>query len=284
MPGWSGVLLRLLIFAVIAYTGLNLFAWLFYGLFEYYAAGALGIFLAAVVANGVVVRIFERGRLDDVGMSWNPGSVRHLILGLLGGICAALAVIGSALLFRFAALTPSPDSIHAWGFGKFILVTVLLVFGAVGEELFFHGYGFQLLVARLGPWQTILPFSVLFAFAHSTNPNSNWLGLVNTGAWGLVLGYALLRTRDLWLAIGLHFGWNWILPLFGANLSGFRMGLLGYELRWTSSSPWSGAGYGPEGSLLTSIIVIIVLGWLYRVRIIPQPGTLLARLNQREPQ
>ena len=47
--------------------------------------------------------------------------------------------------------------------------------------------------------------------------------------FGVLFGYAYLRTSALWLPIGLHFGWNVVLPLFGANLSGFTMGVTGYS-------------------------------------------------------
>jgi hypothetical protein len=54
----------------------------------------------------------------------------------------------------------------------------------------------------------------------------------------------------------MHFGWNATLPLFGVNLSGFTMGVTGYGLRWRTGDLWSGGGYGPEGSLLTTLIVV----------------------------
>jgi CAAX protease family protein len=75
-------------------------------------------------------------------------------------------------------------------------------------------------------------------------------------AWGILLGYAVWRTGALWLAIGLHFGWNVALPLLGSNLSGFTMGVTGYTLEWNVGVLWSGGGYGVEGSLLTTGIVV----------------------------
>ena len=50
------------------------------------------------------------------------------------------------------------------------------------------------------------------------NLNFGLLPLANTILWGIVLGYSFLRSGDLWLPIGLHFGWNWTLPLLGVNL------------------------------------------------------------------
>ena len=39
---------------------------------------------------------------------------------------------------------------------------------------------FQVLVANLGPFATIVPVSILFGLAHLDNQNSGWMGLSNT--------------------------------------------------------------------------------------------------------
>jgi uncharacterized protein len=86
--------------------------------------------------------------------------------------------------------------------------------------------------------------------------------------WGVLFGYAYLRTSALWLPIGLHFGWNVALPVFGANLSGFTMGVTGLALHWNAGGNagvlWSGGDYGPEGSLLTTAIVVALFIVLHR--------------------
>jgi len=112
------------------------------------------------------------------------------------------------------------------------------------------------LVKGIGPFATILPVAVLFGLAHSQNLNFGPLALFNTILWGVVLGYAYLRSGDLWLPIGLHFGWNWALPLLGVNLSGFTMDVTGYAMHWKISGLLSGGAYGPEGGLLTTAVAI----------------------------
>jgi hypothetical protein len=66
----------------------------------------------------------------------------------------------------------------------------------------------------------------------------------------------------LWLPIGLHFGWNFTLPLFGATLSGLKMKVTGYEMSWTAGSLWSGGEYGPEASVLTSVMLVALFVYL----------------------
>ena len=62
-----------------------------------------------------------------------------------------------------------------------------------------------------------------------------------------------------------NFGWNFALPLFGANLSGFTMGVTGHALEWKVGSLWSGGDYGPEGGLLTTLVVVLLFFVLRRV-------------------
>src|SRR5436190_6410995 len=123
-------------------------------------AAAMGTFAAAAVANAVTLRIFERGRLADIGMNWHPGAARNLGLGAIGGIGAACVVLVGPLLTGVAHLEKAPD--QPANFGSFVFVTLILLFGAVGEEMLFRGYAFQVLLRGLGPFATILPISVLF--------------------------------------------------------------------------------------------------------------------------
>ncbi len=54
----------------------------------------------------------------------------------------------------------------------------------------------------------------------------------------------------------IHFGWNWALVVFGLNVSGFKMGVTGFVVRWRVSDLWSGGSYGPEASVLTCGIIV----------------------------
>jgi membrane protease YdiL (CAAX protease family) len=260
-PRAVNVALRVGVFVFLALAGEVLFGWVFLGLLEprRMISAVLTGFSAAVVANALAMRIWEQRTLLDAGLAWNAASVRNLFLGMAGGAGAALLVLGGAILEGAAELSKTGQPLE-WG--VLIFVPVMLLFGAIGEEMLFHGYAFQVLLGELGAFATILPMSVLFASLHSWNPNVTALGLLNTALWGFVLGYAFWRSGDLWLPIGLHFGWNWMLPLFGANLSGFTMNLTGCELRWRTGPLWSGGAYGPEGGIATTLAVGALFVWL----------------------
>ncbi|MBM3783841.1 MAG: CPBP family intramembrane metalloprotease [Acidobacteria bacterium] len=216
-------------------------------------AAGIGIFAGGAVATVLALRIYDRGSLADIGLAGHGWAARHAATGAGLGIAAGVFVTGFPLLTGKAHFAPAPD--FPFSIGALILVPVILLFAALGEELVFRGYPFQLLAGRYGTYAVLLPFSVLFAAAHGGNLNSSKLAVFNTFLWGVVLGYAVIRSGDLWLATGIHWGWNVTLPLFGVNLSGFTMGMTGYQLEWRASDLWSGGAYGPEASVLTLLVV-----------------------------
>lgn len=266
-PKWKtdllGLVLRVGLFILIGYLSLNVFAIVLFWLTgSPLITATMATFAAACLANAITVRIYERGQLSALGLGWKDTSSREFLLGLGSGALAACLVLLIPVAAGAAHFEKVPGPEHLWATIAF--VTVVLLFGAFGEEMLFHGYAFQSLIRRLGGFATILPAAVLFGLAHMDNPNANWLGIGNTMLWGVLFGYAYLRTTALWLPIGLHFGWNFVLPLFGANLSGFTMGVTGYTLQWKAGNLWSGGGYGPEGSLLTTAVVVALFFILQR--------------------
>lgn len=260
-----GILLRVGIFAFLEIAGMMLLAPLMHPIAGYLVSAALSTFGAAAIANTIAIRVYERGQLADLGLHWSGASRRNLLLGLGGGIGAAVLVNAIPILLGKAEFT----RLEGWqgSAGSAIFLSIVLLFGAFGEELLFRGYGFQLLLATAGEYATILPMSVLFGLAHSNNQNASNVGIANTMLWGLLFGMAFLRSRDLWLPIGLHYGWNVTLPFFGVNLSGFTMNVTGYAMQVRMPEIWSGGEYGPEAGLLTTIAVALLFVGLYKAPI-----------------
>ena len=267
LPDKQGLILRVGLYVLLAWLGVLLFPAVMLPLGGIVVTSTLSTFAAAAVANAVVVRIYERGRLADVGLGGSPSSGREFLTGAAAGVVAAVCVVMIPVALRIANFQRTTAvSEHPWA--SFAFGGIAIFFGAMGEELLFRGYAFQLLIRSLGPFATILPTSVIFGLMHSWNPNATPMGIVNTVAWGILLGYAVWRTGALWLPIGLHFGWNVALPLLGSNLSGFTMEVTGYTLEWNVGVLWSGGGYGVEGSLLTTGIVVALFFVLQKL--IPQ--------------
>jgi hypothetical protein len=238
----------------------------------YFVGGLAGNLAIALVANLLVLRFFTDLRLVDLGMWWNRTSMENMAIGILGGAGAASLVLAPALLAGAAHISSTPRDQPS--FAVMVFVIALLALGAMGEELMMRGYGFQILLARCGTWATIIPVGIVFAGLHTGNPNATWLGIANTAGFGILFGYAFVRSRDLWLPAGLHFGWNVTLPLFGVNVSGLRMKMTGHEMVWGAGSVWSGGEYGPEASVLTSAMMIVLAVYLWKAPVRRQPSPL----------
>jgi uncharacterized protein len=229
--------------------------------------------LSAVLSNSLCLRIYVQRGIAAIGLHSDKAALINLAFGCLGGIGAAALVLAGPLLCRVAEVERDPAS--QAGLASFFFVSVLLLFGAAGEELLFRGFGFQVLLRALGDWTTVLPVGVIFAALHAGNPSATWLGLANTAGFGVLFGYAFLRSHDIWLPIGLHFGWNFTLPLFGVNVSGLTMRLTGFTMKWSAGALWSGGEYGPEASILTSGVLLLLFAYLWKAPIRRQPSALL---------
>jgi membrane protease YdiL (CAAX protease family) len=238
-----------------------------------YLTGITGTgLLSAVFANWLALRIYEDRHLIQIGLWLNRRSAENLALGLAGGAGAAVIVLAPALAVGAAHIVDTPAD-HPTA-GSIIFVGILLAAGSVGEELFFRGYGFQKLLAACGPWATVIPVGVVFGLLHGGNPAASWFSTANTAGFGILFGYGYLRSRDLWLPIGLHFGWNFTLPLFGVNVSGLTMKVTGYVMAWNAGPLWSGGEYGPEASILTSAVLVGLFAFLWKAPIRRQASPL----------
>ena len=264
------VVLRIGLFALIVILAAMLLPIVLIPLVERFAGATLTVFGAGTIANVMAYRIYERASLMDVGLDWSAGARRNLLLGAgVGAGFGLITVLVLALTGQAHFQITGPIS---WS--SLIFVTTVLMFGAVGEELMFRGYAFQLLAVKLGKFATLLPMAIIFGAAHIDNIGSTPLSVLNTVLWGLLLGYATLKSHGLWFPIGLHYGWNWILPMLGANLSGFKMGVTGLRLDAVENIVGGGT-YGPEASVMLTLLLPGLFYLIYRITVNPQQALLL---------
>jgi uncharacterized protein len=264
--------IRVAVYVVIVWLAREFVGPILVWIADYFVGSLAGTLIFALIANLLALRFFTHLRLVDIGIGWNRASMDNIGLGILGGAGAATLVLAPALLFREAHIAATPTEQPS--FAVMVFVVTLLALGAMGEELMMRGYGFQILLGNCGVWATIIPAGLVFAFLHTANPHASWLGMVNTAAFGVLFGYAFVRSRDIWLPAGLHFGWNVTLPLFGVNVSGLRMKMTGHDMVWTAGNLWSGGDYGPEASLLTSLVVIVLAFYIWKAPIRRQASPL----------
>jgi len=273
----TGLIIRIAFFVATVIVGLRLLPALFLVL-GVVVAGTVGLCATGLLANFLTMRIFDRRPFLDIGLRGGRSSLVNFGLGVVFGGGAAALMLAAPLLAGSGHLVPRSNSQFTWPSLFFYLLALLIA--AFGEEMIFRGYAFQLLIEKMGPFATILPVGVIFGLAHSGNPSASLLGVLNTVLWGILLGYAFFRSHDLWLPIGLHYGWNAVLPLFGVNLSGLTIEVTRYFYRWDLTPIWSGGNYGPEGGLLTTTFGVALFFALARAPIQPQTAAIARRLNE----
>ncbi len=213
--------------------------------------------LAAVLATYCMTRFVNRKPFTAVGLSLHPATFRELGWGLLLGFGMMSVIFLAEYLLGEVRLVwrdfPPLKVLAVLGSG---FVTFLVA--AAAEELLFRGYVFQTLIQ----WITFLPamllMALVFALSHLANPHITILSTLNVGLAGIWLSFAYMKTRSLWLPIGLHFSWNFTqTSLYAFRTSGLDFG--GRELFASiqSGPDWlTGGAFGPEGGVLATIALI----------------------------
>ena len=215
----------------------------------------------------------EENRAAALGFPVVAGWRRQLSAGcLLGVVLTTLAVLPMAIWGDLGANIHL--NLHALVRAGGVMI--VLIFGALAEEMMFRGYPFQRLEEAIGPLGAIGVFSVLFGIVHLTNHGASAVGLLNTVLIGVVLAVAYLRTRALWLPWGLHFGWNAMLGLvFGLPVSGLRV--FNVVVHTSTQGPrWlTGGSYGIEASTPGAMAVVIglIVVWKWPVTRLGGPLT-----------
>jgi len=188
-------------------------------------------------------------------------------------------LLGSASLLLAAGLTAATRgvsfSFDAAGAGSIsrTLGTSLFVFVFAGaaEELLFRGYPLQTLTRANLAWLGIFLTSVPFAAVHLNNPHAvPGFTFINTSLAGVWLAVAYLRTRSLWLPLGLHWSWNWAqASLLGLPVSGIERIAPAPLLRAVNAGPdWlTGGAYGIEGGAACTIALLISTLVIWRVKL-----------------
>lgn len=179
------------------------------------------------------------------------------------GFLFGIIVIAASMGIMFAAGAASFGLGHHFVMSSSTIVPVLVV--PVLEELIFRGVLFRILEEMFGTLIGLIVSSVLFGAAHLLNDNATMLAASFLSIeLGALLAVAYVITRSLWLPIGLHAGWNFALGnIFGAADSGtIVQGLL--ETKTSGHPLLTGGAFGPEASIITLSVSVLVLVALIR--------------------
>lgn len=232
----------------------------------------LGVLTAvlAVLVYGWVVRRTERRPSTEVAKTGAGAAIgRGMLIGvaLFGAVIANIAFLGHYEVNGMGSVT---GAVGLFGF---------MAAAAVTEEVIFRGVLFRIVEERTGTWIALALTGAVFGLVHLFNPHATlWGATAIAIEAGGMLAAAYAATRNLWVPIGLHFGWNFAAAgIFSTEVSGNNtaQGLL--DAATSGPALITGGDFGPEGSVysvLFGVLLTIAFMWLARRRghLVPRRG------------
>jgi membrane protease YdiL (CAAX protease family) len=214
-------------------------------------------------------RFLDQRSLVSLGLKFDT-----TLLDILAGILITFLVMGSIYLIEWSFGWLTFEG-FAWQTETIlsVLSNTLLYLGTfilVGwnEELLYRGYRLQNLSDGFNPFWGVLFSSIWFGIAHLGNPNTSARIFVATGILlaGVFLAYGYLSTKQLWLPIGLHIGWNFFEGVgFGFPVSGLNNIFHLIRIQVNGPELWTGGAFGPEAGLvlLPGLLLGTILVYIY---------------------
>ncbi|TGL87135.1 CPBP family intramembrane metalloprotease [Leptospira congkakensis] len=157
----------------------------------------------------------DKKSIQSLGLENFSKRKQQLWIGFLAGILSLSLVVVVKIFFDVSTLAPK-----TWEF--FDLVKCLYFLAAVFciafvEELFFRGYLLQSWISDLGEKKASVYTSLFFSLTHFIRPISDPLIFVSEFIGLFLVGYTLslawIYTRALYLSIGIHAGWVYVVKM-----------------------------------------------------------------------
>ena len=222
-----------------------------------------GITLSTFLAR----RFLDKRSMLSLGLKLDSLALTDILAGIvitffqMGAIFGLEMVLGWTKFEGFAWKTQSGAQV-AIGVGLGLFIFILTGWA---EELLSRGYHLQTVESGLNMFWAVGISSSVFAILHISNPNATNMSTLGIFAAGLFLALPFVLTRQLWLSIGLHIGWNFFEGVvFGFPVSGTQTFQL---MQHTVKGPelWTGGAFGPEAGLIVfpALLLGALLVFLY---------------------
>jgi membrane protease YdiL (CAAX protease family) len=226
--------------------------------------------IAVTVSVFLARRYLDKRSVESLGLTLNIQSLFDVLVGIaitllqMGSIYVLMSQLGW-ITFEGFAWDVDPTGIVIKNTLLFFLTFILVGWT---EELLSRGYHLQTIASGINLFWGVILSSAVFSLLHLGNAGANWTSVTGIFFAGIFFAYAYIRTKQLWLPIGMHIGWNF----FEGVVFGFPVsGLDTYALtRITVQGPeiWTGGVFGPEAGLivLPALVLGAILVYLYTVR------------------
>jgi uncharacterized protein len=210
-------------------------------------------------------RFFDKRTFIGLGFLTN----KKAIIDILTGIFITFIMLGLLFVFgltikwiKFESFAWQADG-FLYSLGQFLIWLVIFIMVAWQEELFSRGYLLQNLKDGINLLWAVIISSFMFALLHIFNPGANWKSTLGIFLAGLFLAFGYVMTKQLWLPIGLHLGWNFFEGvIFGFPVSGLKVYAL-IRIQISGLPIWTGGSFGPEAGLVILPALVLGTGLVY---------------------
>ncbi len=244
------------------------------------------LLVCSLGAGYICARLLEGLPWRSLGVNLHEGWFRDLLIGSAIGIASLALATGIATAgggLRFSVSTAGTSQVSQ----TLIVSFGLFIVAALAEEALFRGYPLQTLTRAQLAWLGALLTSVPFAAVHLKNPNGgSILAFINTALAGIWLALAYLRTRSLWLPLGVHWAWNWALgSLFGLPVSGMTKIAPHPLFQGTDLGPawFTGGSYGIEGGVACTVALVVSTIFIWRTNLVSATPEMLRLTGKENP-
>lgn len=219
----------------------------------------IALTFAVLIPLIVMAKFVDKRPLTTIG--FGPPCLFDLLTGAMIG--AAIFAVPVGVLVAIGAATFEPD-LEAFAGIALALALITCFFNVVTQEVIVRSYMFQELWSKYGAWAATIVTTILFVAMHAGALMQGTQGLIaglNILIASLMLSLAYVRTGQLWLAIGIHLGWNGLQgPVLGINVTGTDLAFGGWHVFSFNGDPLlTGGEMGVEGGLVGLIGPLIGL-------------------------
>lgn len=224
-------------------------------------------FIAVTGSVYIARRWLDKMSFESLGLKLDRLALVDILVGIgitvvqMGLIFVAMLGLGWLTFEGFAWEFDPISAVITGVLGYFIG----FVFVGWNEELLSRGYHLQTIASGINLFWGVIISSAVFGVLHLANPGASWVSTAGIFFAGIFLAYGYIRTKQLWLPIGLHIGWNFCEGVvFGFPVSGTETYKL-TRIEVTGPEIWTGGAFGPEAGLivLPALLVGAFLIYLY---------------------
>ena len=210
------------------------------------------------------VKVIEKRSFSSIGFNKNNWLKKYSLGFLIGLAMMSIIVL---ILLPFGYITVDKNPIQPVGVSAIASVLVILfgwIIQGATEEIVTRGWLLNILSTKYNIGVGLLISSTLFGLMHLTNPNVNYIAVINIILVGLFYGLYVIKTNDLWAVCGMHSAWNFAQGnIFGFKVSGLDVSVGSLiDLNLVGSDFVTGGIFGPEAGITDTFILLASIGIL----------------------